>query len=1350
MSKNQNNSGGGEEVEETSEAGPIAKTSLSAEWEKMTFEERVQVVEDFQRAIKINNPDVHCGFKNPRTQEAHEDYLICMSPVRGFTDIEWYAIPEKQREALIQSYHSVVRWDPETRNLPLILVSENDFLKVACRYRQQFVHTHQEIDAACYRQEQSEEDIEDELLVDEARTNIDESCPDEKMSAMSYTELAELIIRERRTGNQYMTIGKIESNRFERVKILARGHDCFHGADLAVEAMKMRKRKKSDEKAKRKTECETPFLLSDREIEVWTLSFVQNLDFHYEAKQRKRLEKRRKTEQKQLRAVMEEFGDVRMPWKVRVKRVCSRTWNAVKTPVKQTFTMVNTRLFLRAVKEQSMLEWTPLWIALIFTWYAINPWFVAFCFIVTAIQLSMRTLKLGMYVSAAGTFIVTFLAALFGLFVWLLRRKTGKREAKKGMKFEANWKVDLSKVKDAKWKKYGESGGSLSMFEWGTMITGILSLVGFAVMPFMGFLQAGRYASAANNLVKSAESLPSFMGSAKAFLWGFFAPAAEEIYAVYYYAKGGKLGVIMVAGDHGIPHDETKDWLLFFDKEKQRWMKAAYQREKPTEYILVHHSQIERVYNGQLDKDIEAARKGNLKVPRMEYNEKKGIYSELQVQDPTAANASVEQLPKNIGPYLPYALKGVMDTLDGALQDMEKVQKEDEAQAEASLAGSNSKAGIGTEEREYISKAQKRRSELQVDAHEKGKEKDAMQAKQQHYVTKLMAQLGVFPRNIASGKNYVARKKILKQMSAQEFHVAMNIAQKYFLKAIPQWGESQARKRGLFYLNWQRTMLQKWNDTHEIEVEVPEPCNEYTPERMIEGAKTFVDAANIMQFESWSDMKRWAKNKATQMREFGAAVRANCCGRLSSWWSWTMTYKITILMVILGVVACVSTIAFVYSRKKRKVSTIPGMKLEGLKDFTLEYDDGTVIPDESVRGGELRLDGSSKVFSLSGASDMQMLNALRKVGLSKGEYKGQLGHRTPGGFKFIPVTLRAKQDAPNAHQFEAIGTEAAARKFARAKAFARRREQKAEAPVIAASAMMSEAISEEPLSEKKEVFSKEMKEVIQDVIRQEIAKVVERDDLNEEEIEEMSHVWQEFAQEEKKDLVKEAEGVSWVNEALQTVEQHQRFIGFVQNVDKPTPYCNAVRIFDVIAIPAHVLDIMDADGCKVMTLAVGSDRSNASGYTSSVTLPYVRSEWTVLKCMVDTAVRPIPTSLCSWTAYGVERLVIPTVGVTRAKFYVRLPHKKGASSMDTVECTITERDGRAVVLYETDHENGMCFSTLNTDENPAKMFALHHKGGISGKLCEAVAITRAGLDEMQEIGSKGSLAEAKFRHYVKN
>lgn len=503
-----------------------------------------------------------------------------------------------------------------------------------------------------------------------------------------------------------------------------------------------------------------------------------------------------------------------------------------------------------------------------------------------------------------------------------------------------------------------------------------------------------------------------------------------------------------------------------------------------------------------------------------------------------------------------------------------------------------------------------------------------------------------------------------------------------------------------------------------------------------------------------SDVKEWIQNKATAMKEFGAACRARCCGTAKNV-GWFTQYRLAVLMGILGLIALVSTALFVYSRKRRTTPKSPtAMQMEGLKDFTLEYEDGTLVPDENIKGAELRIENGSsqKVYSLSGGSDQQMLNSLKRTGLMKGEYKARLGHRTGGGgFRFSPVVLRLKENIPNPHQYE--GTEAGKRKFDRNKAMVRRARVKQGIPLsltemkdfykgVQANAQEKierlEIVEKEEAREVKEAKERPTQVIARDIPESVVAKAVD-DYMTKNFLVEPEACDEPDEIEDATELLRQKDESEQMEEAFQTVEMHQKFIGSIQNLANPEPYCCAVRIFDTIEIPEHILDMMDKDGCKIIQLAGGN------GYTISTTIPYVREDWIKVEDMVDTVALPIPTALASWPAFTERNMVIPTIGSARAKFYVKNPIMKGGQSLDTVDVTVVEDGGRPVVLYKTDHMPGICFSPLCTDETPPMMFALHHSGAKKGKLCEGVCITRGAIDQIQEIGMKSPLAQSQKR-----
>jgi len=1010
-----------------------------------------------------------------------------------------------------------------------------------------------------------------------------------------------------------------------------------------------------------------------------------------------------------------------------------------------------------------------------------------YCLWLLIVWAMVQAWRLGWWCCAAAAMLGGMVMIPFGFLFWLIFRKGKQPEAGPSI---PTYKPNTDWIpQDSIWQE--PTNSKLSKFEWGVGVAGLLSLVGFVVMPFMGFLQAGKYAGAANQLIRSADHLPKFGQTVKAFVSGFFESATCRIYEIYYISKDGDVGVVTMIGDQGIPHDNLKDCVMHYDEKKKEWMMVKFQREGNQEYIIVHRTQIHRLTDSSLLAMLKLCKEGKKKCVRYEFDPKKGTYVPLIATNTTSTEVKPEAMPE-----MPSALKTLLDMVGKAAEaasDEEAVAKADEAVSSQREINANPTAGLGSD-------AEQKRTKAQASAGftPKGKEKEEekelnaspqlekKKAKNKHneefrlvvereFDSKYLFTVAVYDRK-DSGLKKKELKERIKGMTPRALATVL-FEWKKDVKEFKREDFDEDTKAATkdMYKKAMKNLVYVYNENMYVAGYPSLRVDMSTFDR----EKRFADFSAIMDIEvgkiaqlwnytqkmkktemtneGWFDEESWAGAQMTRMQEFGAACRKNCCGVWNS--SFMVKYKMLILFGILGLIAAICSVYYAYSRKHKKKSVTAEMMInEGVRDFILKYDDDAIVPDLTAKGGILRFDGEQKSYQLGGSTDSSLISALKRAHLAKGEYKAKLGKQIPGrGFSFTPVTLVVRENMPQERDMVTESSEAARRRFDRNKAMQRRKQVKESLATKLAHEIRATIVKKEQTQNLEEESSWEdvsswcdsvvanAKERVGWTKNQPavgLEKEAEPQILTRQVVEDALAIVLGGEEEEELDEIEPAQvggevvgPMDWVNEAFHTVEMFNRYVGEIVNADTGTPLCSIAREFDCITMPAHVLDILDESNCKNIQLAGGE------GYVIHVTIPYVRSDWTVLKGRVDTCAMPLITALASMPRWDERNMMVPPTGTYKIKIYNKVPHMKGQQSMQNKTATVSEADGRAVMWYEAEHQKGFCWSPILTDETPAKLIGWHHSGARRGLLCEAVCITQESVDELCKIGERSVVGE---------
>jgi hypothetical protein len=184
---------------------------------------------------------------------------------------------------------------------------------------------------------------------------------------------------------------------------------------------------------------------------------------------------------------------------------------------------------------------------------------------------------------------------------------------------------------------------------------GLLGVIGFLLIPFLGFKESGKYASAANALVTSAKNAGEFFKHLPEFVYGFFDTGSEAIQTVYRVDKAGHVGSICIGSKSRIPYNAETDRLAFYNAESSRWCVASVQSKEPEVYIVCSTNMLDTLNNrpNPVEKAIAEA-KASPPVPicKMVWDDQKETYVPCVSGGSESNFLSADKMPTHIGSFV--------------------------------------------------------------------------------------------------------------------------------------------------------------------------------------------------------------------------------------------------------------------------------------------------------------------------------------------------------------------------------------------------------------------------------------------------------------------------------------------------------------------------------------------------------------------------------------------------------------------------------------------------------------------------------------------------------------------------
>jgi len=992
-----------------------------------------------------------------------------------------------------------------------------------------------------------------------------------------------------------------------------------------------------------------------------------------------------------------------------------------------------------------------------------------------------------MYTGTVATLgsIMAALSAFFVYVCWQILKFTTRKPVR-GMVNEVH-----EKRSSARKSTFGMSKGEWTgaLLASGGLLGLIVSLMGFLVLPFLGFKEAGKYASASNALVTSTKNVKEFALSIKSFLGGFFAPAAAKICQLYRLDRNGDISIITIEDNQRLPFNEDNEALCFWH-ETNGWMVAKSQERCINEYILCSKLILgDLVRETYLREKLMAAKAGKVQIYKVYWDASRQEWVKNMSGTAETTLLTPDLMPEEIGDYCPTFLKSLMETVDAAAEtakeDDDDASSIDQKQANkvkqfvaATVTPAQPKptpastfldpAKIVEQEkiREIFNQPVDTAFVFQkndVDESTKGKEKETETAK-----VRDEAEAGFMMYDCISGEDgkFTYFPTAVKILDSNCQGIYQQISEKKVLEFVTKWDERtptwfrrnaevltkdyKMEQRREFLAHWKayeillgrvyRSIV--WQgSTGNWTVDEGNMIGYYETEMTPYGRvkpkswTTFDENPGVgyqpPEFKDEGGFSDALKTGMSRLREFGAVCRKNCCADYT-----IRGYKVSFLhwkiMLILGLlcVVAIGIAIYCHMRKQRKLQ-MKKWRNEALNDFTLEYEkNGEVVPIETLRGGLLKIDKADAVYKLGHGTTTSIFQGIQaKGGLAAGTYTAKLWKKNGSAREVYDVRIHLGEPIKNPRRIvDKMQDENAGVGSGKAKNLARRIAKK--------QSNKRTQLPRKRMEDNKTVLSDEIQAAIIDFVAElkqdescETVDTVMQDPDCDSTCQTTTGIISRCLQMVSEVIVpeKQKETVEMLDEAWIAVDRLSKFEVQVRGDNEPLG-C-AERIEDVLTMPNHYLDQLDRNKVRVITMEVGN------GANCSFSFPYNRNEWEKLP-MWDTCAMPLPKQMGGVPAW--KNVHTPPTGVFRGKVCIKDPKGLGAS-MDTCEFTVSENDGVPLAHYGTDHFPGACGSCLVTDENPPRIFGMHTQGDTRTRACQGAVFTPAAMQRIHELSEKSPL-----------
>lgn len=506
------------------------------------------------------------------------------------------------------------------------------------------------------------------------------------------------------------------------------------------------------------------------------------------------------------------------------------------------------------------------------------------------------------------------------------------------------------------------------------------------------------------------------------------------------------------------------------------------------------------------------------------------------------------------------------------------------------------------------------------------------------------------------------------------------------------------------------------------------------------------------QNEAKTDMrKRWNKSKRKaadamagiqdQMVQLGVAFRQRMCGAKNYFWEGIPgKIRFAILIGIL-IAACTAILIIVKLIRKKK----PNYKQEA--DFTLKYDDGTDVPPSVIAGGllQVRPTPESEIKTYNIYNNMNAL--LKNYTWTAGKHLGTLTKKDGHDIKVIPITLDVARDIEGKPRFtrefnfrknyEQVGRyirDRTARHWYNA-----RPETVKDICVHAEDCpieLLKKVSSVKPCTANCHgEHCHHTNECVALMCKLDVPVMGDNIPLQESMVEQSAPEDDRFYIEPKQREGEVEKAPKWVAEAWVATDQAQRYDRSLRVKDADGRVRNLVtakRYKNAIHIPAHAVDMVEKKGFKSM------DFWSPGGGSMTILRPEGGwwSAWYRLHNMVDTAALPLPREGESWPM--MPNPVCPQPGSSfRGIVFMRNPDT--GRVMSSHADVTADKDG--YLLYKfSGHMAGHCGSTVAYDNQTFTSIGGHIQGDEHSDMCKGAAYTPKGIAELEEISSRSALS----------